>query len=79
MIGFGPDKPHWPPSALADTLERVGDIMRLPLDWLWSQRTSDLISFVLFAANSFIWGFTLAVLFRLMLGRLKIHQESRIA
>ena len=79
MIGSGDTKPYWPPFPLANTLERLGDILRLPADWLWTQGMPDLITVVLFVANSFFWGFTLAVLFRFMFTRLRFHHEPRVA
>ena len=79
MIGSGDAKPYWPPYPLADTLEGLGDILRLPADWLWTQGMPDLITVVLFVANSFFWGFTLAVLFRFMFTRLRFHHEPRVA
>ena len=75
MIGSGDTKPYWPPSAFADALERVGDILCLPADWLWTQTLPNVITVLLFVTNSFLWGFLLVVVFRFVLTRLRFHHE----
>jgi hypothetical protein len=78
MIGnYG--KPHWPPYPFADALERVGEILSLPADWLRTPWMPDVVTVLLFVANSFLWGFSLVVVFRFVFTRLTSHHEPRVA
>lgn len=79
MIGSVDAKPYWPPNPLADTLDRLGDILCLPATWLLTQAMPDWFTVVLFVTNSFIWGFTLAALLRFIFARLRFHHEPRVA
>ena len=83
MIGTGATKPYWPPSPLADTLGKIGAILRLPFDWVWTPWMDDHVPYVigvlLFAATSCLWGFTLAALFRFLFTRLGFRHEPRVA
>jgi hypothetical protein len=83
MIGSGDGKPYWPPAPLADALERIAGILRLPFDWLWTpwmdQRLPGVFAVLLFAATSCLWGFTLAAVIRFLFSRLRFHHEPRAA
>src|SRR5262245_32257364 len=79
MIGSGGTKPYWPPDALADALERIHDILCLPSGWLWGLGEPDILTVILFVGNSFIWGFSLTVVFCLLFTRLRFHHEQRIS
>jgi len=83
MIGSGDTKPYWPPSSFTDALERVGGILRLPFDWLWTPWMDDHVlsafGVVLFVATSCLRGFALAALFRFVFIRLRFHHEPRVA
>ncbi len=78
MIGSGETKPYWPPYPFAEALERVGEILRLPSEWLWTPGMPDIVAAFLFVTNSFLWGFSLVVLFGFVFSRLRFHHEPRV-
>lgn len=83
MVGSGDTKPYWPPYPLADTLERVAGILRLPFDWFWTpwmdNHLPSFFAVVLFAASSCLWGFALVVFARFLFTRFRHQHEPRIA
>jgi hypothetical protein len=68
-------KPYWGPHPLTDTLQKVGDILRLPAEWLWIPALPDMVSILLFVTNSCLWGFSLATLFRFVFLRYR-HRST---
>jgi len=57
-------KPTWPVYPLGEALERVGDVLVVPFDWMWNpwmvHHLPEWFGILLFAATSCLWGFTLA-------------------
>jgi len=81
MIGSGDQKPYWPASRLRDAVQGAGDILSMPASWVCDSwpGVPGAVAFVLFLANSCLWGFALALPLRLMLARLRLSHEPKAA
>lgn len=81
MVGSGEQKPYWPASRMRDAVQGAGDILSMPASLIYDSWPGmpDAIAFVLFVANSCLWGFALALLLRLLLTRLNLPHEPKAA
>jgi hypothetical protein len=77
MIGSGGQKPYWPPSRLREAIQSGGDILSMPARQVYEAWVGmpDAAALMLFIANSCLWGFALALLFRIVLGCLRVSHE----
>jgi hypothetical protein len=75
MIDSPNAKPSWPRYPLGEAAERVGDILRVPFDWIWEGRLShsapEAIGFLLLVLTSCLWGFGLVFVFRFLFTHLR--------
>lgn len=81
MVGSGETKPYWSPSRLRDAVQGAGDILSLPVSWVYDScpRMPDVAVLLLFVLSSCLWGFGLAFILRLLFNRIRVSHEPHSA
>ena len=73
-------KPTWPRYRLKEALERVGDVLRIPFDWVWtpwmSQHMPDAVAVLFMVLTSSLWGFGLVLALGLVFGPVQFGRAN---